>query len=433
MIDLLRERWRDLLVNLWFVPLIVVLGYVLVAFALLRVDDWLWSSERIIGFGGDADAARSILSTTAGGLITIVGVTFSITIVVLQLASSQYSPRVLRMFFGDRITQATVGTFVGVFLYELLALRAVRNAGGEGELEFVPALTVTVGILFVVLALALLLIFINNVAALTQAETIAARIARSLSGPIEAVDVEGRIASDDALDGDPVRPRRAGYVQSVAPDEAARDLPAGRWTITARVPIGDFVSPDQPLALVRREEADGAEGAEDVDVRDDAVREAFRITDQRDVSEDPAFGLRQLGDMALKALSPGIHDPTTAVVAVGYMRSALLDLAGRRLGEREEELDDGRVVFRHAGRTLADYAEPLLEVGRHATEHVRVGRTVLEALVATLRRADQNGAPAPDLRARAIALGELLVDEASTEPEREAVARSLHELRTAAG
>ncbi len=135
---MLRAQWQRFSDGLWFVPSLIVIVMGALAFALVQLDNDFVGHETPWVFGGDANAARTVLSTIAGSLITVAGLTFSVTMVVLQLASSQFSPRVLPNFLGDRITQTTVGAFVGIFVFCLIGLRAV---GGRDD--FVPRLTVT--------------------------------------------------------------------------------------------------------------------------------------------------------------------------------------------------------------------------------------------------------------------------------------------------
>ncbi len=127
-------------------------------------------------FKGDGSAARTVLSVIAGSLITVAGLTFSTTMVVLQLASSQFSPRILRSFFGDRVTQITIGTYVGTFVYAILVLRAVGSFGNTG---FVPRLSVTVASLLGIAAVVLLIVFLHHVSKLVQVSHVTAKLAQA--------------------------------------------------------------------------------------------------------------------------------------------------------------------------------------------------------------------------------------------------------------
>ena len=136
----LKALWPNLSQNLAFIPGLIIAAFALVGIILVQVDGQLDLDGVEYVFKGNEAAARTVLSVIAGSLITVAGLTFSITMVVLQLTSSQFSPRILRTFFGDRVTQITIGTFVGTFVYSILVLRAV---GSFGETAFVPRLSVT--------------------------------------------------------------------------------------------------------------------------------------------------------------------------------------------------------------------------------------------------------------------------------------------------
>jgi uncharacterized membrane protein len=375
-IGFVRRHWRDAQTSLWFLPGLLVVAFGAASLLLVETDRRLGDFASGIVFAGEPTAARAILSTAATSLVTIAGVTFSITIVVLQLASSQYSPRVLRMFFSDRITQVTAGVFIGLFVYLLLALRTVRDET-EARSSFVPGLTVTVGIALAVGALVLLLVFIHNVASLTEAGTLAARIYESTRESVRRVYPAGsRPVRDGApeADGAPVDATAAGFVQRIDPGELGSGLEdGGGWVVHAAVPVGAFVRPGVVLARVQP-----AERVDD-EVRA-CVRAAFLLSEHRDVRADPDFGLRQLSDMAVKALSPGINDPTTAALCVSYLHALLLDLAGRPLALEPESVAEGAVCFHPRSRALFEFAEPLLEVGFYAREHPRVVDAVVAAL-----------------------------------------------------
>jgi uncharacterized membrane protein len=141
-----RARLRNLLQGFWFVPGLIAIALGALSFVVISIDRAAGPRGLSGAFDGDASAARSILSTIAGSLITVAGLAFTLTVVTLQLVSSQFTPRALRNFLGDRLNQLTAGSFVGIFLYCLLVLRSVRTRV-EGQDGFIPALSVTVAIL----------------------------------------------------------------------------------------------------------------------------------------------------------------------------------------------------------------------------------------------------------------------------------------------
>jgi uncharacterized membrane protein len=317
----------------------------------------------------------------AGSFVTVAGLTFSLTIVVLQLASSQYSPRILRGFLADRITQLTAGAFIGVFAYSLVVLRSVRSEPNA----FVPSLGVSVAIVLALAALAVLFAFMDHVAKLIQVSNLAARLgaetcaelARTSTGhdPSDDAEAERRVRSwrarGPAL---PVHVSRAGYLRSIDVGTITGRLADTQARIALLARPGDLAVPDEPVAEVWWEPGTGA------DAVTAAVLRAVHVADERDLRDDPGFGVRQLADIAIRALSPGINDPTTAVTCVGYMRAALVEDATLPPPRRVVEQDGVEVVL--ARRALDRDAAALVEVAYHAKRDPRTATAVERAVAA---------------------------------------------------
>jgi uncharacterized membrane protein len=365
----------------WFVPGAVALGGVALAAAMLALDHALGGPEgTAFAFGGDAQAARQILATIAGSLITVAGLAFSITIVVLTLVSNQFTPRVVSGFLGDRVNQVVAGAFVGIFAYCLIVLRAVRSETVGGP--FVPSISVSVSIGLALLALALLLVFIHHVGQSIEASNIAMRISRSTLAAIDDLYPEpagrevdsGRPADVGAWrrEGRPavVRSVRHGYVQTIELEELAEAL--GRPRVHVVVRPGDFV--DERAVLVE------AWPGEELD--EDTERSACRcvvVGGERDLAQDAGFGLWQLADIAAKALSPGVNDPTTAVTALEHLGAVLVRLAGRSLPSGARRVGGTEVVAEVDD--FADLVEgPFAEVARSLGGNARVAANALGAL-----------------------------------------------------
>lgn len=372
-----RGAVRNLLQGLWFVPASIVVVYGATAVVLVEVD----RRSRLAGgplFAGDAAAARTVLSVIAGSLITVAGLTFSITIVVLQLTSSQFSPRILRSFFGDRITQLTVGTYVGIFVYSILILRSARA-------DFVPRLGVSVASALAIAAVVLLIVFIHHVSQLIQVSYVTGDIARKTLARLEVlypapygaeadepVDVPALLQAWMTEEAGLVLPRVPGYVERIDIDALAAALGEGVERAAVLVRPGDFVSVEQPVVAIWP-----AGHAEDCST---AVRRTCRVDRERDLNQDLGFGLRQLVDTAVKALSPGINDPTTATTCVGYIRSILVTLAGREFPQGVRRFPDRSLTVIARGSEFDEYLDSLDEVGYHAARDLRVVESVLDAL-----------------------------------------------------
>lgn len=319
-----RSIWFLIRDSLWFVPAILLLLGIGLALALVQLDIWL-NAQSIKSipnalFAGPA-GAREILSVIAASSITVAGVIFSITIVTLSLAAAQYSPRVLLSFMRDRTNQSVLGVLVLVFAYNLLVLRAVRT----GDPGFVPQISLWVGILLVFAAIGFFILFIHNTAMSIQAPEIVSRITAETLEALEAVQHSSQadksaVISNELPDAgflsrfewEAIPSPQSGYIQDV--DVARLFEVACRYDGLLRVqrPVGAFVVKGRALLY-----ASCPKGLDDTLIKE--VQQKFGINSYRTVDQDPAFGIRQLVDIALKALSPSINDTTTAIHCVDYL------------------------------------------------------------------------------------------------------------------
>ena len=326
----LSRTWTRLEASFWFVPALIVMGSIVAAIALVEADSlrtWKpdnWSPRL---FGAGADGSRAMLSAIATSMITVAGVVFSITIVALSLTSTQYSPRVLRNFMRDRPTQAVLGVFVGIFAYCLVVLRTIRG-GDEGA--FIPSMAVLGGMLYAMAGIALLIFFIHHVALSIQASSILSRIADDTARAIDrsfpqqlgtAPREESRPATVPAV-WTPLRAPRSGYVVAAEGDALVQLACESGRVLRLYTNVGEFVTEGQPIAALA--------GPEPVDagcrVR---VLACIQLESQRTVQQDAGYGLQQLVDVALRALSPAVNDPTTACMCVHQLAALAAQLARR--------------------------------------------------------------------------------------------------------
>ncbi len=329
----LRALWWRVTSSMWFLPALMVFGATLLAVAAVEFDS-LYEMElakrwpRL--FGSGAEGAREMLSAIASSMITVAGVVFSVTIVALSLAASQYSPRVLRSFMADRPTQTVLGVFVGVFAYCLVVLRTIR----AGDEEFVPPFAVLGGIVLAFVAIGFLVFFIHHLAASIEASSILARIAGGTAGAVEDLfpDELGDEVDEAAPDAaaaairvwTPVAASETGYIVSLDSEALLVFARERGRVVRMALAIGDFVVRGQPLAWL--------EGSEAVDERAQAaLNRCYSFGRQRTIEQDAAFGVQQMVDVGLKALSPGINDQSTAILCIDRLSEALVRLARRRI------------------------------------------------------------------------------------------------------
>jgi uncharacterized membrane protein len=373
--------------SLWFLPASILVACGALAFGLVEIDRSADPDGAFL-FSGDASAARTVLSVLAGSLITVSGLALSLMVLVLQLASSQFSPRVLPSFLSDRMTQATVGAFVGIFTFSLIALRSV----GSG---FVPRLTVTLASGLGILAVILLVGFIHHVSRLIQVSRIAARIGNATLGRVDTLYPApfGHAAEDDAevvvarwRDGSaPLRVTadRPGYVIDADLSRLATALAGTASRVHIMVAPGDFVTPADVLVEVWSADLERAQRA---------ACETVSVAGERSPDFDLGFGIRQLADVALRALSPSLNDPTTARTCIGYLRAILERLAERDLPPRVRRFDDSDALIVAARPAFADYLAPVREVGRFAAPSAETLRELIELCESVAERAHAAGA-----------------------------------------
>lgn len=346
----LKHLWSNLRASFWFLPSLIVTFNAVLAGGLVEVDAsgrWAWMDDWPRLFGAGAAGARGMLATIAGSMMTVVGVTFSMTLVTLALASSQYTSRILRNFMSDRVTQVVLGIFAGIFTYCLIVLRTIRG-GDEGG--FVPSLSVTFSVVLAIGGIGTLIFFIHHIASSIQASSIVASVAQETLVAVDRIFPEnlGRAPGDDDAGPSPlplparnwhtVRARRSGYLQRV--DNAALLRLAREHQTIVRMErgIGEFVVEHTPLASLALQHPPDEELMA-------ALRSAYNIDRYRTVEQDCAFGIRQLVDIALRALSPGINDTTTAVMCVDYLTAILARLATQGIpSSHRHEYGELRVI-----------------------------------------------------------------------------------------
>ena len=371
----------------WAIPGVCVVLAMLLAVGLVRLDR-VTSADLRYTFGAGPDGAREVLSAISTSMITFTGLVFSITIVVLQLTSSQFSPRVLRTFLRDRYTQLSLGVFVATFVYAVTVLRTVSGVGND---VFVPAIATTVGVGLLLLSVGMFVGYIHHVATAIQVSSILTAI-----GDETRETIENRYPPDVQHQPRPAPPaatRPAAVVPAPHPGVLTRvDAKrlvrlAAEADVVLRTPrrTGEFV-PQGALLL----EVVGDPASLDLD----AVTSSFTFGRDRTMQQDVAFGLRQLVDIAERALSPGVNDPTTAVQALDQLHDLLRRLATRRLRDGLHVDDEGVVRLVSPAETFADYARlALAEIEQYGSDSLQVQERLGE-----LRR-DLRAAALPEHRA----------------------------------
>ncbi|HET9846532.1 MAG TPA: DUF2254 domain-containing protein [Nitrospira sp.] len=385
--------WDRLRSSLWLIPSLLLTGAVGLALGMLWIDhnqvgdntggDLWWL------YGGGAEGAREVLSTVASATVTIAGVVFSITVVALTLASEQFGPRVLRTFMRDVGTQMVLGTFVSVHLYCLIVLRSVRGPDAGG---FVPQASVSMAMVLAVTAVITLVYFFHHLTASLRASNVIAEIARDLESAIDTLFPERVSRSGIPPEEPAVMIRRdgrtcissagSGYIQAIDGHRLVDLAQRHDVTIAMACRPGDFVSREQPVAYAFPPER----------VDDDleaTLNETFVLGDERTAVQDVGFPVHQLTEIAVRALSPGTNDPSTALACIDRLGAAYIRLAGRctpsayrydqegRLRliaypvELPQLIDDSFGQIRQYGRTSSAVTIRLLDAIQCIAPHLR--------------------------------------------------------------
>jgi uncharacterized membrane protein len=326
-----REAIRT---TLWIVPLLLVFLAALLFGITYLIDRAAFRGDIVLpGWvnTGSADAGRQILTAIAAAVITVVGVVFSITILALQLASTQFGPRMLRNFIRDRGTQITLGIFVATFVYCLLTLGSIAPVGHR---DFVPHLSITVTFGLALVNLLVLIYFIHHVATSIQLNEVVAGIARDLHGaiqvqfPNDSADPATEYGPSPAelqarldLDGTVVTAPRSGYLQAVSRHGLVKMAASSEAVIQLLYRPGHFVTEGAPLARVWPADA-GPRVARD-------LRRAHVTGSHRTLTQDLIFAVDQLVEIAIRALSPAVNDTFTALTCIDWLGDALCKISAR--------------------------------------------------------------------------------------------------------
>lgn len=344
-----KTLWESISTSLWFVPGLMTLGAVLLAWLALSV-----SIDPLAGRGtkwlhsGSADEAASLLSVLLTSMITMATLAISITMVVLALAANQLGPRLIRNFMADKRTQFMLGFFLATIVYLVLVLRVVNDGTRDGS---VPHLAVTLGSASVLVCVFLLLLFVHHLARSIVADTIIQRVGRDLDAAIETMlpEAEGSSASShvcrpQAEGGAILRVAQGGYVQAL--DYAGLVDFARKADVVLELNFrpGHLLLPEGEHGRVHPASAYG----EELQAR---ITDFVVLGSQRTATQDLEFAIRQLVEVALRALSPGVNDPFTAIAAIDRLGLSLVRVMRRGTAEGIWCDEDG--IVRVTGKTTS--------------------------------------------------------------------------------
>ena len=395
----LSAFWNSLRSSFWFLPAVMVLVTAVLSVVIVRLDQVLpfeYENALIWFRRTSPEGARSLLSTVAGSMISVAGVTFSITIVALAQTSSQYGPRLLNNFIRDRGNQIVLGTFVSNFVYCLLILRTIRSVD---DASFVPQVSVTFAILLTILSVGVLIYFIHHISTSLQAEHIISDIGQELDTAIKqlvgdekssrAYERELRDKSDIPDDFDAnaqkVSSNRSGYLQRVDYNHLRNIAIEHDLLLRLLTHAGEFVvKEDDILAVWPAQEI-----SEDLH---NALDDAFAIGLQRIHGQDVELAIHELVEIAVRALSTGINDPFTAVSVINQLTTSLAELAERTIPGGFHYDEDGKLRVIEEAVTFSDLIESAFDqIRQYGRSNVEVMIRLMEALTIIAARAHKPG------------------------------------------
>lgn len=381
-----REKWRQMQGSYWFIPSFMAFFALVLSQFTLYLDqqfgaDWIEYWEFL--YATKPDGARAILSTIAGSMIGVAGVTFSITIAAVAYASAQFGPRIIDNFMEDRGNQVTLGTFISTFLYCLLILRTVRAAEDGG---FVPYGSMALAVLLALASLGVLIYFIHHIPESIHAYHVVADIGRQLSRQadrlfpekVDSKEVEDKDTSLPPLD-EPTHIIRApvsGYLQSIETENLVQLASQSSTLVKLTVEPGEFVAASTIMGRVYG----SGESRK--------YERCFLLGQERSPAQDIRFLMDKLVDIAARALSPGVNDPYTAISCIDWLNAFFVRVGSRETPSTYHRDENGRValIFSRPGfETLLteywDKLRPYVETDRNVTFHMlQSGIRAIDAL-----------------------------------------------------
>ena len=365
---------------LWVLPCLAALLALVVGFVMSQIRVAPGSLLDRLAFQGTADDARTLLITVSSTVVTVIALVLGLTVVALQLSSTQFSPRLLRNFLRDRGTQVVLSVFLATFVYSAAGLFTVGLAAGERTEEF-PRLAISGSIVLLFASLAMVVYFADHLAHSIQIDAINRRIERNTRKVIarlsDRTDQPSPRAPEWAV---PLLARRSGYLQVVHPELLLPLAIEANVTICLRAHVGQHVIAGTVLGWAWTPKA--GDPAPDPEPLAAALDADTRVGFERTIEQDIAFGIRQQIDIACKALSPAINDPYTAVQALDHLTVLCCDIAVRPLGALVLSGPGGRGQVIVPDNQFADYIFFIINtIGRYANNEY----LVMSALVRLLR------------------------------------------------
>lgn len=389
---------HELKATFWFIPVLIIIISIFLANGLVFLDHMTTLSQDGLGrffLVNSADSARSILSTISGAMIGVAGTVFSVTLVVLTLASSQFGPRLIRNFMYVRLNQVVLGSYISTYLYCLFVLNAIKESHGY---TFIPALSILVAIMAAFVNIILLILFIHQIAVSIQADNVISDISALIFKQVKTLFPK---KMGDELDGEKtfpvdnikskytnivaVKSQKNGYLQYIDSELLLKAVCSFEGLIELHIRPGDHVVEDLEIGKLFTNENIDEEQLK-------SISRQFIIGKTKNAQQDLEFYINQMVEIAARALSPGVNDPYTAIACIDNLTAIMCHLTQVNFPSRYR-IDDEKNL-RIIANTL-DF-EGILDVSFNQIRQFSAGSTaviirLMEALITINKFAKKEG------------------------------------------
>ncbi len=326
-------KWSELKTTFWFIPVIMIIISIILAIGMVYVDGLInFSQDGLSRFFlvKSSNSARSILSTISGAMIGVAGTVFSVTLVALTLASSQLGPRLIKNFMYVRLNQVVLGSYISTYLYCLLVLNSVKDGD---HYTFIPSLSILVAIIAAISNIVLLIIFIHRIAISIQADYVISNISDFITKQIQMLfpekmgeekESEESIDTSTAIAGyqtkNSIKSPRSGYLQYIDSETLLEIITKNDALLELYHRPGAYLVKGMEIGLLFSKDNKKENMVED-------ILNQFVIGKTKTSQQDIEFSIDQMVEIAVRALSPGVNDPYTAIACINNLTSAMCQLA----------------------------------------------------------------------------------------------------------
>lgn len=342
-------QWNKIKATFWFIPVVTILVAVLLSIVLVKIDGFVDISQDSFGrffLVNSTDSARSILTTISGAMIGVAGTVFSVTLVALTLASSQFGPRLIKNFMYVRLNQVVLGSYVSTYLYCLLVLNALKDSEGY---TFIPSISILAAIIGAIFNIVLLIVFIHQIATSIQADNVISDISDVICEKIEAlfpeemgdekgkepnIDVDTEMANFSQQIA--ILSPRNGYLQYIDNKVLMEEVVAHDALFDLNHRPGSFLVKEMVIGkLAFNKELEESEL--------EKLQRQFVIGKTKTSQQDLEFSIHQMVEIAARALSPGVNDPFTAITCIDNLTAALTALAKLKFPSKYRYDEEGKL------------------------------------------------------------------------------------------